>query len=714
MLQAIIKKGKVFAENIPAPIVSDNTVLIKVVNSCISAGTEISCVNTSKKSIIKIAMEQPEQVKRVFNMVKNNGISDTVNKVRTQLEDGKPTGYSISGVVIAVGKNVEGFLPGDKVAAAGAGIANHAEYVEVPVNLIMKMSQNLNFIEASTVTLGGIAMQGVRRVDLRIGEYCVVIGAGILGLLAIQMLAKSGIRVAAVDLDTKRLDIAKKLGCEIVINPLKEDSLKAVENWTGGFGADAVLFTASTSSNEPLSQSFHMCRRKGKVVMVGVSGMQINRADMYAKELDFVISTSYGPGRYDRNYEEKGLDYPYAYVRWTENRNMQEYLRLLESKTIKLDSLIEAVYKINEVDKAFDAVQNKELKPLMVILDYGEFEPEKLDIYKKHERKVIINTTKIQKEKINVALVGTGGFATGMHLPNMQKLKDMYNLHAVMNRTGHKAKIVASKYNAAYSTTNFDDILNDENIDLVFICTRHDSHAELTLKALKAGKNVFVEKPLAVNQEELNAIKEFYENDAINKPLLMVGFNRRFSTYANEIKKHTNNRINPLFIQYRMNAGYIPQDHWVHEHGGRVVGECCHIIDLMNYLTESEIKSINVESLQPTNSKFSISDNKSIILKYNDGSICNIQYFSTGAKELSKEYMEVHFDGKSIILDDYKELKGYGIKINSISSLTSEKGQLEELVFLYKSLKGNIENWPIEYWDLIQTTQTTFMINSLV
>lgn len=708
MIQAIIKKGKVLGEITPSPNVSEGSVLIKVVNSCISAGTEMSGVTNSGKSLIKRAMEQPAQVAKVINMAKSIGISKTLAKVKGTLDAGNATGYSISGVVIATGEGVESFKIGDKVAAAGAGIANHAEYVDVPQNLVMKMPQNLDFKEASTVTLGGIAMQGVRRTDLKFGEFCVVTGAGILGLLAMQMLKLSGIRVAVIDLDESRLAIAKELGAEIVVNSAKEDPIKTIDSWTGGYGADCVLFAAATNSSSPLSQSFHMTKKKGKVVLLGVVGMDINRADIYTKELDFLISTSYGPGRYDKSYEDKGCDYPYAYVRWTENRNMTEYLRLLGLKQIKLDRLINGIYPIENVTEAFESLQAPE-KPLMVLLDYGKVELENIKEYLTEDKKIVTNNNIITKKGvINVALIGSGGFGAGMHLPNIEKIQKKYRLYAVMSRTGHSAKSVAKQYGAKYATTDYDDILNDNNIDLVLIATRHDSHASFVLKALKAGKHVFVEKPLATNQEELNPIKEFYQSNVENKPVLFTAFNRRFSKYLNEIRKHTSKRVNPLFIQYRMNAGFIPLDHWVHENGGRIVGEACHIIDLMTSLTNEKVISISSESLTPKNEKFSSSDNKSIILKYQDGSIANIQYFATGSKELSKEYMEVHFDNKTIVMDDYKSLKGYGIKIDEITTNISQKGQFEELQVLYDTLSGKNDKWAIELWDMIQTTEITF------
>lgn len=705
MKQGIVKKGKVLAENIPTPVVSDGSVLIKVAYSCISAGTEMTSVNTSKQSIVQRALNSPEELKTAIEFAKANGIAKTIQRVKGVLDGGKQTGYSASGEVVAIGKGVTNFQIGDKVAAAGAGIANHAEFIDVPINLVMPVPKGMDLKYASTVTLGGIALQGVRRIDLRLGETCVVVGAGILGLLGLQMLKKSGVQVIVSDFDQKRLDLAEELGADLVINPSQEDLLKTVSSFTGGYGADGVLFTAATSSSKPLSESFKMCRKKGKVVLVGVVGMEIERGDIYAKELDFLISTSYGPGRYDNNYEEKGLDYPFAYVRWTENRNMTEYLRLVHQNYINVEGLIDSIYSIEKITEAFNSLQKEGEKPIIVLLDYTQSSNKELT------SKIIISNKTVSKETINVGLIGAGSFATGMHLPNMKKLKGKYNLKGVMSRTGFKAKTVADQFEAEYATANFDDIINDSNIDLVLIATRHDSHAELVLKSLKAGKHTFVEKPLAVNQNELDLIKEFY-NTPGEKPVLMTGFNRRFSQFATEIKKHTDKRINPLFIQYRMNAGHIPLDHWVHEHGGRIVGEACHLIDLMTFFTASKMTSISVEKISPNNDKISASDNVSIVLKYEDGSVCNIQYFAVGSKQVSKEYMEVHFDGNTIVMDDYKSLKGYGVKVKEISIGRSDKGQKEELEALYETLKGTKKDWPIALWDMTQTTEATFLINA--
>jgi len=453
--------------------------------------------------------------------------------------------------------------------------------------------------------------------------------------------------------------------------------------------------------------------------MVGVWGKEFNRDDIYKKELDFLISTSYGPGRYDPDYEERGLDYPYAYVRWTENRNMEEYLRLLAEKKINVDPLIEASYPIMEVGKAFASLQKPD-RPLMVILDYGEELPDGFACLEGRPRKVTLQdraNKELDLKVVRVGVIGAGGFATAMHLPNLQKLSGKYEISAICSRTGANAKATAAKFGAEYSTTDYHEILTDPDVDLVMICTRHNLHGKMVIESLQAGKHTFVEKPLCIKKEELNAIKAFYgfsdSSSTLNTqhstlPLLTVGFNRRFSKYACEVKKQVQNRINPLFIHYRMNAGYIPLDHWVHtkEGGGRIIGEACHIIDLFSFITGSRIAAFGAVGLSPKTGSISSSDNKSIILEYEDGSVATLEYFATGSKDLPKERLEVHFDEKTIIVDDYKSIRGHGLKLADISSREPDKGQFEELETLYKCLEEN-KGWPIALESIIETTKLT-------
>ena len=707
MHQVLIRRGKVVTEEVPAPVVSPNAVLIRTAYSCISPGTELSSVHGSGKPLIQKALEQPEKVRKVFKMAGDEGLSRTWEKVQGKLDAPSPTGYSLSGTVLAAGEQITDFKPGDRVAAAGAGQAHHAEFVDVPQNLVVKIPPGLDFAPASTVALGAIAMQGVRRLNPSLGEYVVVIGAGMVGQLALQMLKLSGARVAAVDMDESRLSLSSTLGAETCVHAGKENSAESILHWTGGRGADAVLFCASTENPKALKQAFQMTRKKGRVVMLGIWGNELDRSDIYEKEIDFLISTSYGPGRYDEQYEKKNLDYPYAYIRWTENRNMEEYVRLLSEKKIDVAPLIQGTYPVTEASQAFASFQNSPTKPVTVLLQYAR--DAQIDTVISARSPQISATA---QPIVRIGLIGAGGFASGVHLPNLKRMKDRFELLAVSNRTGHTAKAIADQYGASYATSDYKKILSDPSVDLVMICTRHRSHGQLVLESLEAGKHVFVEKPLCLDREELRKIESFYAAGTSTKPLLMVGYNRRFSPYLREILRHTSRRQNPLFIHYRMNAGYIPLDHWVHteEGGGRISGEACHIIDLFTCLTGASLKTIHAQSLSPQTSFFSSRDNKAMIFSFEDGSVAVLEYFSVGSTDYPKEFMEVHFDQKSIVLDDYRSLRGYGLPIKTMNTKTREKGLTEEFDVLYKALRSPEAAWPIPLWDLVQTTDAALQI----
>jgi predicted dehydrogenase/threonine dehydrogenase-like Zn-dependent dehydrogenase len=709
MLQALIHKGSVKADEVPAPSAGKGRILIRVVNSCISAGTEMAGVSSTGKSPVRAMLEQPEKIKKILNLIKSEGLGKLLDQYKFIKKSGQPTGYSVSGIVADLGEDTGEFKIGDSVAAAGGGFAYHAEFVDVPKNLVVRMPSGVGYKEASTVAIGAIALHGVRRTESEMGEFCVVIGTGILGLLAIQMLSRSGVRVIAADIDKNRLEIASASGAEYTVNSTTEDPVKAVENITKGHGADSVLFSASTSDSKPLSQAFQMCRRKGKVILMGVSGMELNRKDMYPGEIDLHLSTSYGPGRYDKRYEEDGFDYPYSYVRWTEGRNFAEYLRLLATKQVLLEQLINKVYPIEEAEKAFESLKDTMNKPLMVLLDYGI--PADISSVPA-EKKLILNThTPVKNNRINVGVIGIGSFAQAVHLPNLKALHDKYTIYALASQSGVRAKNAGTFYNARYITTQYDEIFADNAVDLVMICTRHGNHASLVLKALNAGKNVFVEKPLATNMVDLKMLEDFFQTHHDKAPLLTVGFNRRFSPYIAEIKKHTDNRIGPLFIHYRMNAGFQPADHWTHHDGGRIIGEACHIVDLMSALTNSRISHYCVDNIDTRNGKFMSDDNKTISLKYEDGSLATIEYISMGSRSMAKEYMEIHFDEKSIIMDDYRLLKSFGFRMNGLSSRRSRKGHLDELTILHEYLTNKKSGVPIELWDIFQTTQTTIALS---
>lgn len=693
-------KGIIIKDTIE-PELGKGTVKIKVAYSCISAGTEMSAVKGANQSILQRAIKHPEQVKQVIDIAMQQGVKKALGKVDSSMDKLGSSGYSVSGEVVAVGAGVEDFHVGDLVAAGGAGLALHAEYVVVPKNLVVHVPEGLNLAYASMGTVGSIAMHGVRRADLRLGEYGVVVGCGLMGLLAIQMLKASGVKVACTDVNPARLALAKELGADKTVNSAEEDPVVAVRNWTGGYGADAVLFTAATQSDEPLSQSFKMCRKKGKVVLLGVSGMNINRGDMYKDEIDFIISCSYGPGRYDPEFENKGMMYPYAFVRWTENRNISSFLELVRDGKVNIEKIDPKIYPLEEASAAYEGIQKDPGNHIITILDYGV----NIGEQKEEAKQIQISESKaLGKDVVNIGLIGAGSFATTTLLPIIADHPEKFHLKTIVNRSGDKALNAGRQFKAEIISSNQEDIFNDPDIDLVMICTRHGNHAELVLKGLRAGKNVYVEKPLATTLEQLNEIKAFFdENEGKHVPMLTVGFNRRYSKYAQEIKRLLDGRTAPAFIRYRMNAGFVPSDAWVHGDGGRIIGEGCHLIDLMQYLLDKHVVDCSVAHFKPKSGYYLSEDNRFITMEFEDGSVAEVEYFACGSKELPKEYMEVHWENKSIIMDDYKQLSGYGVKVKSLKSSLSRKGHEEEWLALYEALKSG--NNSIEINSLFRTTE---------
>lgn len=703
MKQVLIKGGGVEVREVPSPRVGPRNVLVRVAHSCISAGTEMAGVQMSGLPLYRRALKQPENVKRVFEMMRDQGVKRTLDRVRGKLAAGSATGYSAAGIVIDAGCEVAGFGVGDRVACAGAGIANHAELIDVPVNLAVKIPQGLGTELASTVTLGAIAMQGVRRAAPTLGESIVVVGLGILGQLTVQFLLANGCRVIGVDIDPRRIELAKANGMQLGIDPAMEDYVARVWMLTDGFGADAVIVTAATPSSEVISQAMQACRKKGRLVLVGDVGLDLKRSDLYKKELDFFISTSYGPGRYDPVYEEGGQDYPLAYVRWTENRNMEAYLRLLADGKVTLANLYGKPYPIEKAVSAYEALQGEGAKPLLVLLEYPARE-------EAGSGRIVLRASPVGNGVIRVGLTGAGGFAQGMHLPNLAKLSKDYRLRAVMSRTGANALAVATQNAADYAISDYQELLADNSLDLVMIATRHDLHGGMVLAALQAGKHVFVEKPLAMTMDELDAIAAFYRDNQ-EAPLLMTGFNRRFSPAMTRAKEILAERATPLIINYRMNAGFLPPDHWVHgpEGGGRNIGEACHIYDLFNFFTEAEVVEIQAMAIVPSGRQWARNDNFVATVKYSDGSICTLTYTALGAKSYPKERMDIYADGKVISMDDYKTLSIAGGKHGGWRSAGPRKGQLEELTALAHSLRTGA-TWPISLADQLAATRVSFEV----
>ncbi|KRC10422.1 oxidoreductase [Hydrogenophaga sp. Root209] len=711
MKQVLVSGGSVRLETVPAPLVEAGTVLIRMDHSCISIGTEMSGVKSSGVPLWKRAMRQPQHVKKVVDMLMTDGLAQTRRLVQERLAVESPTGYSGAGIVLEVGEGVDEFAPGDRVACAGAQCAFHAEVVRVPKNLVVSVPDAVGFDAASSVALGAIAMQGVRRASPTLGETFVVIGLGILGQLTVQMLRANGCRVIGVDLDRSRIALAEKHGMSWGVHPDDADDVAQVARITGGTGADGVIITAASPSDAIVSAAFRMCRKKARVVLVGDVGLDLQRADFYAKELDFLISSSYGPGRYDAQYEEGGLDYPLAYVRWTEGRNMAEYLRLIGDGTLEVKSMIAAVHPIDNVDEAYRSLQSGTAKPLMVLLSYprsNEAMPRRMPLTPQRP-------TNTKSGAIRIALIGAGGFAKGMHLPNLQELKEEFILRAVVSRTGHNAATTGKRFLAEYCTTDHQEVLKDPDIDAVIIATRHDTHATLALDALRAGKHVLLEKPMALDETELRAIEAFYQEGSGPKPVLLTGFNRRFSPYAQRIASLVQKRSNPMLINYRMNAGYIPLDHWVHgpEGGGRNRGEACHIYDLFTFLTGSQVKSVHATALTPTTDYYSATDNFTATIGFDDGSVASLSYTALGNTDFPKESMEVFVDGMVISLNDYRALTVTGGISKPFETRASQKGQKEELQAFAAAIHGKAE-WPIPLWQQVQATRISFQINELL
>lgn len=704
MKQVLVKQGQAVVETVPAPQVEAGTVLVRVESSCISIGTELSGLRSSGVPLWKRALKEPDKVARVLQMIATQGFNRTRTVVNGQLSAGAAIGYSAAGTVIAVGEGISDLTPGDRVACAGAQCAHHAEVIRVPRNLAVPVPEGIGMAEASTVTLGAIALQGVRRAQPTLGETFVVIGLGILGQLTVQLLKANGCRVIGVDLDRDRMQLAQSLGMDHGAIPDAGPDVDHVLRLTDGIGADGVIITAATPSDQVVSTAFKLCRRKGRVVLVGDVGLSLNRADFYQKELDFFISTSYGPGRYDPRYEEQGQDYPVAYVRWTENRNMAEYLHLVADGKVRVTPLIAATYPIERATEAYEALKSGADKPLMVLLEYPKVDADPV--------RMVPNpfAAPAGSGKIRIAVAGAGGFAKGMHLPNLQQLSDRFHLQAIMSRTGHNATATARQFGAGYATTDYEQLLADPELDALILATRHHLHAPMLLQALEAGKHVLVEKPLALTQGELDAIQAFYASRS-GGPILLTGFNRRFSRFARRIHEIVQGRTNPMVLTYRMNAGYLPLDHWVHgsEGGGRNKGEACHLYDLFTYLTGSRVREVIARSIEPRTGHYSPLDNFVVTLTFEDGSVATLTYTALGSKDHPKEQLEVFVDGKVLVLDDYRKLSIVGAPAKGIETKIISKGQQEELEEFARAIREGGE-WPIPLWQQVQATEIALRV----
>jgi predicted dehydrogenase/threonine dehydrogenase-like Zn-dependent dehydrogenase len=706
MKQLVIKKGSPVVVNVPPPSAVPGFILVEVRASCVSPGTEMAGIAASGKSLLQRVMAHPDKAKAALSQMRTQGFAAIWEKARQNMEKEGGCGYSAAGVVIDVGPGVSGYCRGMRVAVAGAGHANHAEVVAIPVNLAVPIPEGLEFAEASSVALGAIALQGVRRAAVSLGERVAVIGCGALGMLAVQILKAAGCKVFATDLDGMRLATARRLGADTTANPAQEDIVALTTHWSEGRGVDSALVFAATDSSEPLSQAFRMCRRKGRVVLVGVAGNEYKREDMYAKELDFLISTSYGPGRYDDAYELAGQDYPFGYVRWTENRNMAAYLDLLASGAVDVTSLITVKERLADAASAYERLKAPD-RPLLAVLECGPSDNGNLcEFPPPSSASTQVEVTGIWQppaagQPLGIALVGAGSFVQGMHVPLLRAMTGKVSIPWSCSRTGLSARNSAAMIPGCKSTTCYAEVLADPAVHAVLIGTRHDTHADLAIQALKAGKAVFLEKPMCLTPAERESLREAVE--ASEAPF-MVGYNRRFSPFAERIRGAMAKRIHPLMIQYTMNAGYLPGEHWTQgpEGGGRLLGEACHIIDLFRSLIGHPVREISCTPLRSGNPAAFATDNFSLSLNYEDGSVANLIYTALGHKDIPKERMQVFFDEKSFVLDDYLTLTAHGMGKADMQLKNQDKGHGAELAAFSTALTSN-QRFPIPWQELLET-----------
>lgn len=680
----ILKTGEISIQDVPKPLLEPGRVLVRNHYSLISSGTEGSSVRTARKSLLGKAKEKPQQVKQVLDVLQKQGPLQTYRAVMKKLDSYSPLGYSSAGEVVGVGEGVDGFTVGDYVACAGAGYANHAEIVSVPSNLCVKLSSDADLRNASYNTLGAIAMQGVRQADLRIGESCAVIGLGLIGQLTCQILNASGVNFIGFDLDEYVVELTRKSGLGLAFHREDPSIVDQVLAQTSGMGVDAVIITAGTDSLDPVNFAGEIARNKGRVVIVGAVPTGFDREPhYYRKELDLRMSCSYGPGRYDLAYEEKGFDYPPAYVRWTENRNMQAFQALLSSGRININYLTTHEYPLERSLEAYNLILERTEPFLGLVIKY--------DHELSTENKAIHVNQYKDAGNISIGFIGAGSYAQGHLLPHIPQNDPNVVCRGVVSATGTSSKRVAEKYNFEFCSDEPGALFDNDDINTVFIATRHDSHAQYVLRALKSEKHLFVEKPLCLTVQDLEKIKIAYASAASTDPPphLMVGFNRRFSPLTDHLKKTF--KSGPMTMLYRVNAGMVPPGSWIQDldiGGGRIVGEVCHFIDFMTSVCRSVPVRVFASAMPDA---YDHLDTVSINLEFADGSTGLISYLSNGSSKLPKEYFEVHQSGMSGVIEDFRKLSIYRDKKTEVKKLlVQDKGQARMVAnFLDSINNGN-------------------------
>ncbi len=688
-----LKTGITEVADVPAPGPKHGKLLIRSSCSLVSAGTERMLVEFGKAGWIQKARQQPDKVRMVLDKVKCDGLLPTIETVFNKLEQPLPLGYCNIGCIADASTGVLGFAIGDRVVSNG----KHAEVVSVPANLCVRVPDNVTDDEAAFTVLGAIALQGIRLVQPTLGETVVVTGLGLIGLMAVQLLRAHGCRVLGIDFDSQKLALARAFGAEVVDLASGQDPVAVAQIFSRGRGVDAVLITASTESNEPVHQAAMMCRKRGRIVLVGVTGLELSRADFYEKELTFQVSCSYGPGRYDPSYEDRGNDYPVGFVRWTEQRNFEAVLDMMADGRLDVIPLISHRFSIDEAQKAYEIVSGAE-PSLGIVLNYPVHSESPM-------ARTVQLVSKVEHTEIStpsISFIGSGNYATAVLIPAFKKTGAM--LHSVACNTGVSGLHAGRKFGFKETTTDSDNVFADSKTDAVVITTRHDSHANFVLKALQASKHVFVEKPLCLNLDELSLIKTTYGSiESGKRPLIMVGFNRRFAPQIQKIKQLLSGVSGPKSFIMTVNAGAIASEHWTQDKdagGGRITGEACHFIDLLRFLAGCAITGWHSTPMSAETK-----DTATLQFSFADGSIGTVHYFANGSKAFPKERLEVFAMGRVLQLDNFRKLTGYGWpKFKDMNLWRQDKGQRACAAEFIKAIHQGIPS-PISFDEILEVSQ---------
>jgi predicted dehydrogenase/threonine dehydrogenase-like Zn-dependent dehydrogenase len=701
-----LRTGEVSTHNVPAPEIQAGGILVRTAFSAISAGTEKVTVEAGQRSLLGKAMARPDLVSQVLQYAQSNGIRAAYQKVQARLDTLTTLGYSCSGYVLEAASQVSEFQPGDRVACAGAGYANHAEVNFIPRNLAVRVPENVSLDAAALTTIGAIAMQGVRQADARVGETVAVIGAGLVGVLAIQILRAAGCRVIAIDLSSQRAAKAVELGAHLGLSTSDPELVEAVESFSR-YGADAALITAATRSADPLDLAAKLLRDRGRISVIGDVGMGVSRTNMYRKEISLSMSRSYGPGRYDPQYEEGGQDYPIGFVRWTEKRNMEAFLDLLAAGTLHIEPLLAHRYPVEEAGKAYDALRSGIYTGLIDYHAAGDFKTQAGKPTAPH------SAQPRPAGKLRVGCIGAGGFARGVILPHLRSSAGLV-LESVATSSGAAAESArkAFAFNTAESPSR---LLSNPDIDAVFILTRHDSHAAYVKSAMERGKAVFVEKPLAVDGEQLEMVRTAYleQVKAGRSPFLMVGYNRRFSRFTERLRDFFAHRSEPMMVHIRCNAGFIPASSWIQApgNGGRIIGELCHFVDWARATVDRPMRTVTAAAL-PDAERYN-RDNLTITLSFADGSLANLLYLANGNSAVGKEYFEVFCQGSVARIDDFKTLSLSRKGKTEVFRAPRDKGHRREMELTIEAMEQG-KGAPIPFPELIEVTEATFAVEKAI